>query len=145
MSYVLKEVDNRDPGETWITVKDGDNEVVVELSREQVLDILKSFYVNEVQDVNGQIDQDKVKENGEHLETALTALQKFVSDLKKECQMFKWADKTIREMTEDDALDLLVEMRDTEQLSLTKWRRILTGEFLVHNYIDDKGLEMLNK
>jgi hypothetical protein len=145
MRYELKEVDNRDGNETWITVNDGGKEVVVELSIDDVFNILKSFYVNQVQNDKGQIDEDKVNENGKDLETALTALQKFVSDLKKECKTFKWADKTIREMNEDDALDLIVEMRDTEQLSLTKWRRILTGEFLVHNYIEDKGLEMLNK
>ena len=51
-----------------------------------------------------------------------------------------FADKQVRDLTEDDLLDILTDMNDTGELTWAKWKRVLQARFILHNYLTDVGM-----
>jgi hypothetical protein len=57
----------------------------------------------------------------------------------------KLADKKVKDLTEDDLLEILICMRDSDKkdrLTPKKWRGILDISFVTQNFLEEKGLEM---
>ena len=53
----------------------------------------------------------------------------------------EFGDKRVRDLTSEDVLDIVVEMRDMEELVLKDWVGVLDMGFLLHNYLTDEGLK----
>jgi len=82
--FLMKEIDNRDSGETWIVCGDDESEIVVELTKDDVMSILGSFYENQVMEEEGiesGIDDEKFKENADELKKDLQELVNWVNGL----------------------------------------------------------------
>ena len=54
----------------------------------------------------------------------------------------EFGDKRVRDLTSEDVLDIVVEMRDTEELAMKDWVGVLDMGFLLHNYLTDEGLRL---
>lgn len=51
-----------------------------------------------------------------------------------------FADKKVKDLTEDDMLTIIIDMNDSGQLTWKKWKRVLQRSFVLHNYLSDEGM-----
>jgi hypothetical protein len=84
----IQEIDNRDMDETWLHLTDG-RENVLEISREEALKVLESFYVNAAQDEKGVVDNKKIQSNEVGLGLKLQELVNFVGKIIRDCGFYE--------------------------------------------------------
>jgi len=80
----IREMDNRDMEESWLHINKGEQNIV-EVSREEAMNLLEGFYVNQARGENGQLNMGKLAETGKDLQIALQELHDWVCDLVLQC------------------------------------------------------------
>lgn len=50
-------------------------------------------------------------------------------------------DKKVKDLTSEEILDIVTDLRDCEELGI-EWEGVLDTGFILHNYLTDEGLSM---